>query len=172
MKNNVPDQHQTYFDIHAWDKKSNSWNSFFSVLLNAPSFEIGSKVINDSVGGNNNHRLDPGETIKLKTPQGKELVIKSYMTAKERNEIKRTFLEGVKIDPNQTTQEAEAIRMKELDASIMLQAERKTIEQLVISYDGKAERILERLDESRPEEYDFVVSELNKVTKGNFPQAK
>ena len=66
VKNNVPDQHQTYFDIHAWDKKSNSWNSFFSVLLNAPSFEIGSKVINDSVGGNNNHRLDPGETIKLK----------------------------------------------------------------------------------------------------------
>ena len=112
------------------------------------------------------------ETIKLKTPQGKELVIKSYMTAKERNEIKRTFLEGVKIDPNQTTQEAEAIRMKELDASIMLQAERKTIEQLVISYDSKAEKILERLDESRPEEYDFVVSELNKVTKGNFPQAK
>ena len=112
------------------------------------------------------------ETLKLETPLKKELVIKTYMTAKERNEIKRTFLEGVKIDPNQTSQEAEAIRMNELDASIMLQAERKTIEQLVVSYDGSLENILERLDESRPEEYDFVVTELNKVTKGNFQPAK
>lgn len=112
------------------------------------------------------------ETIKLETPQGKELIIKSYMTAKERNEIKRTFLEGVKIDPNQTTQEAEAVRMNELDASIMLLAERKTIEQLVVSYDGVTENIIERLDDSKPEEYDFVVSELNKITKGNFQPAK
>ena len=66
VKNNVPDQHQIFFDIHVWDKKSNSWNSFFSVILNAPSFDIVSKIINDSLSGNNNHRLDPGETIKLK----------------------------------------------------------------------------------------------------------
>ena len=38
------------------------------------------------------------ETIKLNTPQGKELIVKSYLTPKERNQINRTFLVGVKID--------------------------------------------------------------------------
>jgi hypothetical protein len=112
------------------------------------------------------------ETIQLTTPLGKELVIKSYMNAKERNEIKRSFLIGVKIDPNKISQGSDDVHMNELDASIMLQAERQTINQLVVSYDGKTEMVADVLDLSSPKEYDFVISELNKVTKGNFEQAK
>ena len=111
------------------------------------------------------------ETIKLTTPLGKELVIKSFMNAKERNAIKSAFLEGIKIDPNDIAREGESI-MKDVDASIMLKAEKRTFEQLIVSYAGSSENIADRLEQATPAEYDFVVAELNKVTKGNFQSAK
>lgn len=110
------------------------------------------------------------ETIKLTTPLGKDLVIKSFMNAKERNAIKSAFLEGIKIDPNDIGSEDHM--MKDVDASIMLKAEKRTFEQLIVSYAGSSENIAGRLEEATPAEYDFVVTELNKVTKGNFQSAK
>jgi len=110
------------------------------------------------------------ETIKLTTPLGKELVIKSFMNAKERNAIKSAFLEGIKIDPNDIGSEDHM--MKDVDASIMLKAEKRTFEQLIVSYAGSSENISDRLEQATPAEYDFVVAELNKVTKGNFQSAK
>lgn len=111
------------------------------------------------------------ETIKLTTPLGKELIIKSFMNAKERNAIKSAFLEGIKIDPNDIGNEDSHV-MKDVDASIMLKAEKRTFEQLIISYAGSSENISDRLEQATPAEYDFVVAELNKVTKGNFQSAK
>lgn len=110
------------------------------------------------------------ETIKLTTPLGKELTIKSFMNAKERNSIKSAFLEGIKIDPNDIRSEDHI--MKDVDASIMLKAEKRTFEQLIVSYAGSSENISDRLEQATPVEYDFVVAELNKVTKGNFQSAK
>jgi len=55
------------------------------------------------------------ETIKLTTPLGKDLVIKSFMNAKERNAIKSAFLEGIKIDPNDIGNEDSHV-MKDVDA--------------------------------------------------------
>lgn len=110
------------------------------------------------------------ETIKLTTPLGKDLVIKSFMNAKERNAIKSAFLEGIKIDPNDIGSEDHI--MKDVDASIMLKAEKRTFEQLIVSYEGSSENIADRLEQASPAEYDFVVAELNKVTKGNFQSAK
>jgi len=110
------------------------------------------------------------ETIKLTTPLGKDLVIKSFMNAKERNAIKSAFLEGIKIDPNDIGSEDHI--MKDVDASIMLKAEKRTFEQLIVSYAGSSENIADRLEQATPAEYDFVVAELNKVTKGNFQSAK
>lgn len=110
------------------------------------------------------------ETIKLTTPLGKELVIKSFMNAKERNAIKSAFLEGIKIDPNDIGSEDHI--MKDVDASIMLKAEKRTFEQLIVTYAGSSENIADRLEQASPAEYDFVVAELNKVTKGNFQSAK
>lgn len=46
---------------------SNTWTHEFSLTLNAPSLSFGSFTINDP-GGNNNGRLDPGETVTLTMP--------------------------------------------------------------------------------------------------------
>ncbi|NVO02587.1 MAG: T9SS type A sorting domain-containing protein [Bacteroidetes bacterium] len=61
----TPDQEVVTFDLAITDG-TNNWTSSFSVTLNAPNFSVGNMTISDPApGGNNNGRLDPGETVNL-----------------------------------------------------------------------------------------------------------
>jgi len=60
---NVTDQTSVPFTLNMVDG-ANNWSSAFNMLLNAPSLAIGNMVIDDAAG-NNNGRLDPGETVNV-----------------------------------------------------------------------------------------------------------
>lgn len=107
------------------------------------------------------------ETRKIKTLSGKEVELKSYLTARERNELRNIYLSNMKVGI-----EEDVPVLKEIPGSMVEQAERKLIELVVVSYDGSQENILERILDGSPEEYDFVVADANKIGKGNFPKAK
>lgn len=107
------------------------------------------------------------ETRKIKTPSGKEVELKAYLTARERNDLRSVYLNNMKVGAD-----GEMPVIKEIPGSIVEQSERKLIELAVVSYEGSPENILDRLLDGTPEEYDFVVAEANKIGKGNFPKAK
>ncbi|MFH1862091.1 MAG: C25 family cysteine peptidase [bacterium] len=71
----VPDQHVVLFTLHTVSESS-SWNSYFSLNVNAPELLLGEIVILD-VSGNNDGVLDPGETASLVVP----LVNEGHSTA-------------------------------------------------------------------------------------------
>jgi hypothetical protein len=62
----IPDQHEVPFDLEVTDG-TDTWNSTFQVVLNAPVLMIGSYTIDDA-SGNGNGRLDPGETADIIIP--------------------------------------------------------------------------------------------------------
>lgn len=64
VKNFIPDQHVVYFDLAIIDGSGNNWSGAFTLTLNAPSLAVGSILIDDATG-NNNGRLDPGETVDV-----------------------------------------------------------------------------------------------------------
>ena len=66
VADNIPDLHNVIFEMTATDGSDN-WTSFFNVVGHAPLIELGSMIIDDSQG-NNNGRLDPGETVNLIIP--------------------------------------------------------------------------------------------------------
>jgi len=68
VKNNVTDQHQVNFNLTVADGLSNSWNTSFTIVLNAPALTAGSIIIKDTIIGNNNGKLDPGETAIIFIP--------------------------------------------------------------------------------------------------------
>lgn len=105
------------------------------------------------------------ETKKISTPSGREFELKTYLTARERNELRGVFLENVSVDPG-TAQ----TKVGDLAGSLLEKAEKKLIELVVVSYDGKTENILEGILDGSPEDYDFIVAEANKI--GNFKQPK
>ena len=62
----IPDQHVAHFDLSVTNGVE-TWISGFNITLNAPVLTIGSYTIDDFYG-NNNGRLDPGETADVIIP--------------------------------------------------------------------------------------------------------
>ncbi len=62
----VPDQQTVNFEISFESQNKEVWNYTYDLVINAPVLTIGSMVIDDSQSGNNNGRLDPGETAMIK----------------------------------------------------------------------------------------------------------
>jgi len=60
---NVTDQSVAMFSIAATNG-TDTWNSSFSIVLNAPSLSVPQLSYNDA-GGNQNGRPDPGETVQM-----------------------------------------------------------------------------------------------------------
>ena len=60
---NLPDQHSVPISVTA-TSGTNTWNSNFSVTGNAPVLTMGAYSVSDP-DGNNNGRLDPGETASI-----------------------------------------------------------------------------------------------------------
>jgi len=61
---NVPDQHIITFVLNIESDSKETWSSLFTITANAPEINFGQMIINDELG-NNNGRLDPGETVFL-----------------------------------------------------------------------------------------------------------
>jgi hypothetical protein len=62
----VPDQHIAHFDVEIESSTKEIWNYTYELTVNAPVLTIEEMIIDDSQGGNDNGRLDPGETAILK----------------------------------------------------------------------------------------------------------
>ncbi|MCK9616536.1 MAG: T9SS type A sorting domain-containing protein [Lentimicrobiaceae bacterium] len=61
---NIPDEMKVDFDINVTDGDS-TWTSKFTLTAHAPAIEIGTLSVSDPLG-NNNNRLDPGETADIR----------------------------------------------------------------------------------------------------------
>ena len=64
VADSIPDQEQVTFNLEIRDVNDSIWNASFSVTLQAPELEVTTITIDDATG-NNNGRLDPGETVNL-----------------------------------------------------------------------------------------------------------
>ena len=60
---NIPDQHSMSFTLEATDG-TDTWTSNFSITGNAPVLEFSDFMISDPTG-NNNGKIDPGETVDI-----------------------------------------------------------------------------------------------------------
>ena len=64
IADNIPDQHAVVFTLVSTSGED-TWESTFSIIVNAPVLAVGSLSIDDSANGNDNGRLDPGETVEI-----------------------------------------------------------------------------------------------------------
>ena len=69
LADDIPDQHELNFTLTTTDVNNSTWVNEFSVIANAPILTPLDLIIDDSETGNNNGRLDPGESaiIKIQT---------------------------------------------------------------------------------------------------------
>lgn len=110
------------------------------------------------------------ETITIETPSGKhKIVLKAWITGREKRELRKPFLNEVKINVGQETAQVSEFNAGE----IVEQVENKAIEIIVVSVDGQTENKLDLILDMKDEDYDFVVAEINKISQEvNFPKPK
>lgn len=65
VSDGIPDQHKLQFDVIATNDDDSTWTSKFNIIVNAPNINPTIMTIDDSQGGDNNGRLDPGETADM-----------------------------------------------------------------------------------------------------------
>ena len=69
VNDSVPDQQRLSFAMHVTGKDSSgndyTWNSDFSITLNAPKLDVGNLTVIDTSSGNGDGILNPGETADL-----------------------------------------------------------------------------------------------------------
>lgn len=109
-------------------------------------------------------------TKTITTPGGTIAVIKTYLTAREANQLKQVLYADIKM--SMTDIGSGKTEVKDLPATVLLDQERKALEMLIVSLNTSAENIAERLLDLPAGEYDAIVAEVNQVTRPDFPKAE
>jgi hypothetical protein len=105
--------------------------------------------------------METRETQTLKCPSGKEVVVKTYLTARERDQIKQDLVGEERIGSDGTQQ-------ANFSGSGLIKSQQTLVRILVVSYDGNSENCFDRLYDGKPEDYDFISEEAGKMMAGNL----
>ncbi len=98
------------------------------------------------------------ETKTIKTPIDKhDVVLKAWITGREKRELRNVFLSKMGLGGKG--------EMKENPADITDAAENKAIETIVISVNGKTEKIIDAILDMKGPDYEFVIKEINGISK-------
>lgn len=109
-------------------------------------------------------------TTEITTPGGTKAVIKTYLTARESNQLKQVLYANLKMSMTDLSTGKTAVQ--DIPATVLLDQERKAIELLIVSLDGSVENIADRLLDLPASEYDTLVAEVNKVAQPGFQKEK
>ncbi len=105
--------------------------------------------------------MNERETKIVKTPvKAHEVVLKSWINGREKRALRDIFLQNIKVSTKGTA-EAEANN----SAEVVNRAENKAIEIVVVSINNKTDKILDTILDMCGKDYDFVIDEINKVTR-------
>ena len=87
-----------------------------------------------------------------------KVVLKTYATGREYNEIQKVVFGSAKINIV-----GGAPQFNSVSAEIAIESDKKAIEMLVVSIDGKTENILDTILDLRQDVYAKVVEEVNDI---------
>ena len=104
------------------------------------------------------------EYKEIVTPIGGSKVrLKAWLTGRERRDVRNILFENVNLSSE--TMNEEGVKPKyEVNASIIQKMQDKAFESVIADIDGNTEDIVNRVLNMHEKDYDFIVSEINKVT--------
>ena len=112
--------------------------------------------------------MENRETKTIETKHGAKVEIKTYLTAKEGNALKEFAAKKLTI----SAKEGETINTFNAEGSYVLEFEKKEMEAVFVSVNGKTDKIFDELESLRLEEYVQVLEAVQLITMDVFPQVK
>ena len=97
------------------------------------------------------------ETLELITPSGSKVVLKAWITGREKRALRQPYFQNIKIGGAGVSDQ--------IGGEIVDQIEDLTIQTLIISIDGKTDGILDTVLEMKEKDYQSVIDKINEITK-------
>lgn len=104
------------------------------------------------------------ETRNVTTPGNHVVVLKTYLTGREVNDIKRALFGSVSVERSEDGKPV----VPQYPLALAIDRERKLLECAVVSIDGSAENAASKVEDLTSADYKFVVAEAEKAVDGNF----
>jgi hypothetical protein len=101
------------------------------------------------------------ETKEFTTPAGNKVVLRTYLTGKESNELKAIMYADLKIDA--TDASSGKVALADIPAGFMISQEKKLMGFLVVSVNGETNAPVEKLEDLPEAEYNAVLVEVQKI---------
>lgn len=112
--------------------------------------------------------MENRETKTIETKFGNKVEIKTYLIADEANSLKEFASKKLTISAT----EGSTKNTFSAEGGYILQFERRELEIVVASVNGKTDNVLKELGLLRLEEYVEVLAKVQEITKDVFPEAK
>lgn len=101
------------------------------------------------------------ETKEITTPAGNKVLLRTYLTGKESNELKALMYADLKI--NTADAASGKVSLSEIPASFMIAQERKALAFLVVSLNGDTDAPASKIEDLSESEYNVILAEVNKI---------
>ncbi len=112
--------------------------------------------------------MNERESIEILTPIGKKKVLlKAWLTGREQRNIRSALLNGIKFSANPDDKVTPDYNF---DGDTLNKMQDIGVENVVISIEGVTTDILENILDMNSEDSDFIMKEIDKITKTNLSE--
>lgn len=101
------------------------------------------------------------DTKEFTTPAGHKVVLRTYLTGKESNDLKAIMYADLKINASDASNGK--VGLSDIPAAFMIAQEKKAMEYLIVSVDDNATSPVALLEEMPETEYAAVAAEVQKI---------
>jgi hypothetical protein len=108
------------------------------------------------------------ETKEFITPAGHKVVLRTYLTGRESNELKSVMFSALKM--NMEDAQSGKVNVSDVPGTFLVEQERKAFDILIVSIDGDTISPVDKLLDLPASEYDAVVKEVNQIQNPETPE--
>lgn len=117
------------------------------------------------------------EYKEITTPvSGQKLKLKSWLTGRERREIKAILLQDVKIEASEKSESGNETEKTTasyaVGGGVLQRMQDKAFETVIVSIDGSPEDVVNKVLDMREQDFNFVVKEIDAVTSAVSDEVK
>ena len=108
------------------------------------------------------------ETKEFITPGGRKIILRTYLTGRESNELKSVMFSALKM--NMEDAQSGKVNVSDVPGTFLVEQERKALDILIVSIDGDTASPVDKLLDLPATEYEAVVKEVNAIQNPTKPE--
>lgn len=112
--------------------------------------------------------MNERESNEIVTPvENKKVLLKAWLTGREQRNIRSSLLSGIKFSANS---DEKSVPDYNFDGDTLNKMQDVSIKNVVISIEGVTDNILDTILDMNSKDSDFIMQEIEKITKTNLSE--